>query len=83
MLAMCVFHSLAAYIAQCDYENKEELVAAVHDAWRCLNARTLNRQWASKCVQMRRLIDNKDKDVDSAHSGFGAAHLEGGHAELW
>ena len=80
---MCVFHSLAAHVAQCDYENKEELVAAIHDAWRCLDPRTLDRQWDSKCMPMRCLVDNKGVEIDSAHVGLGAAHLEGGHAEIW
>ena len=83
MLDMCVFHSLAAHVAQCDYENKEELVATVHDAWQCLDPRMLNRQWASKCVPMRRLVNNKDVEIDSPHVGLGAAHLEDGQAELW
>ena len=83
MLDMCVFNSLASHVAQCDYADKEELVAAVHDAWRCLDPRILDRMWGTKCVLMRRLIDNKGKEIDSAHIGLTSAHLEGGHAELW
>ena len=33
MLDMAVFHSLSTYVAQVDYKGKDELVAAVLDAW--------------------------------------------------
>ena len=78
MLDMCVFHSLAAHVAQCDYSNKEELVAAVMHSWRSLSPVTLSRQWAAKAITMHRVIDNEGDEIDSAHVGQGAAFLEGG-----
>ena len=83
MLDMCVFHSLAAHVAQCDYSNKEELVAAVMHSWRSLSPVTLSKQWASKAITMRRFIDNEGEEINSAHVGLGAAFREGGLIELW
>ena len=83
MLDMCVFHSLAAHVAQCDYSNKEELIAGVMHLWRSLSAVTLSRQCASKAITMQRFIDNAGDETDLAHVGLGAAFLEGGLVELW
>ena len=83
MLDMCVFHSLAAHVAQCDYSNKEGLVATVMHSWRSLPAVTLSRQWASKAITMQRLIDTEGEEIYSAHVGLGAAFQEGELVEVW
>ena len=48
MLDMAVFHSLSTIVAQTDYETKDELVAAVMDAWAILPVSTLDMEWACK-----------------------------------
>ena len=83
LLDMCVFHVLAARVAQCDYDTKEELVAAVKEAWLSLNPMTLSKCWASKAVTMRRFVDNCGKEIDAAHVGLTSAFREGGLPEVW
>jgi hypothetical protein len=50
MLDMAVFHSMSALVAQVDYETKDELVAAVQDAWAVLKPSTLSMEWACKAI---------------------------------
>ena len=83
MLDMCVFHSLAAHVAQVDYSTKEELVAAVMESWRVLAPVTLSKQWACKAITMRRFVDNEGEEINSAHVGLGAAFIEDGLPEVW
>ena len=83
LLDMCVFNVLAARVAQCDYDSKEELIAAVKEAWLSLNPTTLSKCWASKCITMRRFIDNNGREIDAAHVGLTSAFREGGLPELW
>ena len=82
MLDMAVFNSMAAYVAQHDYENKRDLHAAVLEAWDALPVSTLLMQWACKSVTMAQLIHHRGDEFKAAHPGLRKARAAGGFAGL-
>ena len=83
MLDMAVFHSLSSHVAQVDYKTKNELVAAVEDAWAMLPPETLMMEWACKAVTMRQFVDFKGQEFKSAHPKLRKALLDGRITGLW
>ena len=82
MLDMTVFNSMAAYVAQHDYENKKGLAAAVQEAWDALPISTLLMQWACKSVTMAQLIHHRGGEFKAAHPELRKARAAGGFAGL-
>jgi len=82
MLDMAVFNSLAAAVAQVDYEKKDELEAAVHAAWRALDPNMLERLWACKCITMRQFVFYRGEEFSAAHTGLRVQAAKS-RAALW
>ena len=82
MLDMAVFNSLASAVAQTDYENKDQLVAAVDDAWRSLDCEKLERMWACKCITMRQFVVYRGEEFAAAHTGLRVQAAKS-RADLW
>ena len=82
MLDMAVFNSLAAWVAQVDYENKWDLDAAVHEAWDALPLKTLMMQWACKLITMCQLVYHRGEEFKAAHPKLGQAYVFGGQLGL-
>lgn len=83
MLDMAVFHSMSSLVAEVDYENKNELVAAVHDAWAVLDPETLAMEWACKAITMQQFIALDGEEFRGAHTGLRKAKAKGGWPAVW
>ena len=83
MLDMAVFHSMSALVAQVDYETKEELVAAVDNAWATLKPETLSMEWACKAITFAQFVHLEGLEFRGAHVGLRKAKFKGGWTAVW
>lgn len=83
MLDMAVFHSMSALVAQVDYETKDELVAAVDDAWACLSPDTLSMEWACKAITFVQFVALEGEEFSGVHVGLRKALAKGGWEAVW
>lgn len=84
MLDRCVFNSLEASVAEYHYSTKEELCAAVMQAWARLCPHKLERMWAGKCIVMWNFVRylGELQPSKAEHNGLGKAHRKG-WKQLW
>ena len=83
MLDLCVFNSLAATVAHYDYSTKDELVAAVFEAWTQMDENKLELMWAIKAVNMFCYVKLHGREFDQPHFDMRTAMTKGGFAAVW